>query len=215
MAATTDGIHWLGHDSFRIDGSATVYIDPWELVEGLPPADVILVTHDHFDHLSLADIDRVAAPGAVVVGPASVTAQVRGHDTVTLAPGAGATVNGVQVFAVHAYNTSKFRAPGEVFHPRDDDHVGYIVELDGRRVYHAGDTDHIPEMDDIVCDVALLPVSGTFVMTADEAARACGSISAEIVVPMHYAKIVGGAADAARLGELCGARVELLPNENR
>ena len=215
MAATTDGIHWLGHDSFRIDGSATVYIDPWELVEGLPPADVILVTHDHFDHLSLPDIDRVAAPGAVVVGPASVTAQVRGHDTVTLAPGAGATVNGVQVFAVHAYNTSKFRAPGEVFHPRDDDHVGYIVELDGRRVYHAGDTDHIPEMDDIVCDVALLPVSGTFVMTADEAARACGSISAEIVVPMHYAKIVGGAADAARLGELCGARVELLPNENR
>ena len=215
MAATTDGIHWLGHDSFRIDGSATVYIDPWELVEGLPPADVILVTHDHFDHLSLPDIDRVAAPGAVVVGPVSVTAQVRGHDTVTLAPGAGATVNGVQVFAVHAYNTSKFRAPGEVFHPRDDDHVGYIVELDGRRVYHAGDTDHIPEMDDIVCDVALLPVSGTFVMTADEAARACGSISAEIVVPMHYAKIVGGAADAARLGELCGARVELLPNENR
>ena len=215
MAATTDGIHWLGHDSFRIDGSATVYIDPWELVDGLPPADVILVTHDHFDHLSLPDIDRVAAPGAVVVGPASVTAQVRGHDTVTLAPGAGATVNGVQVFAVHAYNTSKFRAPGEVFHPRDDDHVGYIVELDGRRVYHAGDTDHIPEMDDIVCDVALLPVSGTFVMTADEAARACGSISAEIVVPMHYAKIVGGAADAARLGELCGARVELLPNENR
>ncbi len=215
MAATTDGIHWLGHDSFRIDGSVTVYIDPWELVEGLPPGDVILVTHDHFDHLSLPDIDRLAAPGAVVVGPAPVTSQVRGHETVTLAPGGTATVHGVRVSAVHAYNTSKFRAPGQVFHPRDDDHLGYVVELDGRRVYHAGDTDHIPEMAGVVCDVALLPVSGTYVMTADEAAGACGTISAEIVVPMHYAKIVGGEADAAKLGGLCGARVVLLPNENR
>ena len=87
MTATTDGIHWLGHDSFRLDGSVTVYIDPWELGEGLPPGDVILVTHDHFDHLSLPDIERLAGPGTVVVGPAAVTSQVRrtrdGH------PGAG------------------------------------------------------------------------------------------------------------------------------
>lgn len=215
MTATTEGIHWLGHDSFRLDGSVTVYIDPWELVEGLPPGDIILVTHDHFDHLSLPDIDRLAGPGTVVVGPAAVTAQVRGHDTVTLAPGGSAQVKGVTITAVPAYNTSKFRKPGEVFHPRDADHLGYVVELDGRSVYHAGDTDHIPEMDDITCDVALLPVSGTFVMTADEAARACRSVSAATVVPMHYDKIVGGRDDAERLSALCGATVVVLPNENR
>jgi L-ascorbate metabolism protein UlaG (beta-lactamase superfamily) len=214
MTVTTDGIHWLGHDSFRLEGSVTVYIDPWELAEGQPTADVILVTHDHFDHLSLPDIDRLSGPETVVVGPSAVTAHVRGHDTVTLAPGRSAEVRGVKVTAVHAYNTTKFRQPGQVYHPRDDDHVGYVVELDGRRVYHAGDTDLIPEMDEIRCDVALIPVSGTFVMTADEAALACGSISAAVVVPMHYAKIVGDASDAERLGALCGARVVILPNEH-
>jgi L-ascorbate metabolism protein UlaG (beta-lactamase superfamily) len=214
MTATTDGIHWLGHDAFRLDGTVTVYIDPWELVEGLPPGDIILVTHDHFDHLSLPDVERLSRPGTVVVGPAAVTSQVRGKETVTLAPGDSVEVAGVKITAVHAYNTSKFRRPGEVFHPRDDDHLGYVVELDGRSVYHAGDTDHVPEMAGIVCDVALLPVSGTFVMTADEAAAACGSISAGIVVPMHYDKIVGGKDDAARLGSLCGAAVVVLPDEN-
>lgn len=215
MMATTDGIHWLGHDSFRLEGSVTVYFDPWELVEGLPAGDVILITHDHFDHLSLPDIERLSGPDTVVVGPAAVTAQVRGQKTVTLAPGGSAQVQGVRITAVHAYNTSKFRKPGEVYHPRDDDHVGYVVELDGRRVYHAGDTDHIPEMDDVQCDVALVPVSGTFVMTADEAADACGSISSAIVVPMHFDKIVGSRDDAERLSALRGATVVILPNENR
>jgi L-ascorbate metabolism protein UlaG (beta-lactamase superfamily) len=215
MAATTDGIHWLGHDSFRIDGAVTVYIDPWELVAGMPPADVILITHDHFDHLSLPDIERLAVPDTVVVGPAAVTSQVRGHETMTLAPGQEASVKGVKIAAVHAYNTTKFRRPGEVYHPRDDDHLGYVLELDGRRIYHAGDTDHVPEMDGLEVDVALLPVSGTFVMTAEEAAAACRSISAAIVVPMHYGKVVGGKDDAVKLGSLFGASVSILPDENR
>ena len=215
MTATTDGIHWLGHDSFRIEGAMTVYIDPWELAPGMPPADVILVTHDHFDHLSLPDIDRLSRPDTVVVGPASVTSQVRGPETVTLAPGGRATVRGVDVTAVYAYNISKFREPGEVFHPRDDDHLGYLVEMDGRRIYHAGDTDHVPEMEGLEVDVALLPVSGTYVMTAEEAADACASISAGIVVPMHYDKVVGDKDDAVKLGALCGTSVSILPNENR
>jgi L-ascorbate metabolism protein UlaG (beta-lactamase superfamily) len=131
-----------------------------------------------------------------------------------LSPGKSASVRGVQVDAVYAYNTDKFRAPGQVYHPRDDDHLGYVIELDGRRIYHAGDTDHIPEMGEVRCDVALLPVSGIYVMTADEAAGACETISAGVVVPMHYGTVAGSRDDAVRFGGLCKVPVSILPDEN-
>jgi len=208
-----DNIHWLGHDSFRLDGSSTVYIDPWKLGAGGPPADLILVTHDHYDHFSAPDIARVATPQTTLIGPASVTAQVDGVEAVTLSSGETATVGDVTVTAVPAYNLDKFRRPGEVFHPRAAGGLGYIVELDGRRIYHAGDTDAIPEMRDVRCDVALLPVSGTYVMTAEEAAEACRTISAAAAVPMHFGDVVGTAADAARFEGLCAIPVTVLPLE--
>lgn len=214
MTATTDGIHWLGHDSFRIDGSVTVYINPWKVGDGMPPADVIIVTHDHYDHLSVPDIQQLAGPDTVLVGPAAVTSQVRGVKTITIAAGGSETVHGVAVSAVPAYNTDKFREPGKVFHPQEAGHLGYVIELDGRRVYHAGDTDVIPEMAGVVCDVALLPVSGVYVMTAEEAATACGVISAGAVVPMHYGRVAGSADDATRLQGLCSVPVVVLPDES-
>ena len=206
-------IHWLGHDSFRLDGSSTVYIDPWKLSADAPPADLILITHGHYDHFSPDDIARLSTPRTTLIGPASVTAKVDGVAAVTLCAGETATVGGVTVAAVAAYNVDKFRQPGEVFHPRAAGGLGYIVELDGRRIYHAGDTDAIPEMRDVRCDVALLPVSGTYVMTAEEAAEACRMISAAAAVPMHYGDIVGTAADAARFEGLCGVPVTVLPFE--
>ena len=209
-----ENIAWLGHDSFRIEGSQTVYVDPWKLAAGAPPADVILVTHDHFDHLSNDDIARLRKPDTVVVGPHEVTSQVAG-ETRTIAPGQTIEVGGVTVHAVPAYNTDKFRGPGQVFHPQADGKVGYIVELDGRRIYHAGDTDVIPEMSDIEVDVALLPVSGTYVMTADEAAQACDRVKAKLVIPMHYGDIVGSAADARRFKERCSLPVEILEKSAR
>lgn len=208
-----ENIHWLGHDTFRLDGSSTVYIDPWKLSAGAPRADLVLVTHDHFDHFSPDDIARVAAPRTTLIGPASVTAAVEGVATLTLRAGEAATVGGVTVTAVPAYNIDKFRGPGELFHPPDAGGLGYVVELDGRRIYHAGDTDAIPEMREVRCDVALLPVSGTYVMTAEEAAEACRMISAAAVVPMHFGDIVGTAADAARFEGLCGSPVTILPLE--
>jgi L-ascorbate metabolism protein UlaG (beta-lactamase superfamily) len=207
------GIHWLGHDSFRIDGSATVYIDPWKLPASSPAADLILVTHEHHDHFSPPDIGSIAGPGTTVVGPAAVTGQVRDLATVTLAAGESATVGGAAVSALPAYNIDKFRAPGEPYHPREADGLGFIVELDGRRIYHAGDTDAIPEMRGVSCDVALLPVGGTYTMTADEAASVCEWLAADVVVPMHYGAVAGSAADAERLRQLCRREVAILPLE--
>jgi L-ascorbate metabolism protein UlaG (beta-lactamase superfamily) len=205
-----DNVTWLGHDAFRISGSQTIYIDPWHIAPGAPPADIILVTHEHFDHFDKDDIARISQPATVIVGPAEVTAQVDG-DARTVAPGDTVAIAGVTVRAVPAYNTDKYREPGVVFHPRADAKVGYVVELDGTTYYHAGDTDVIDEMSEIDVDVAMIPVSGTYVMTADEAARACGKLHAGVVIPMHYDTIVGSVADAQRLAELCPLPVEILP----
>jgi len=205
-----DNVAWLGHDSFRISGSRTVYIDPWHIAEGAPPADLILVTHEHFDHFDVADIAKISQPSTVLIGPAEVTTKVAG-DTRTIAVGDELTVDGVTIRAVPAYNTDKFREPGVPFHPQKDGKVGYVFELDGVRYYHSGDTDVIDEMADVDVDVAMIPVSGTYVMTADEAARACERIKAKVVVPMHYDTIVGSIADAERLSELCPLPVEILP----
>ena len=132
-------------------------------------------------------------------------------DTRSVKPGDVVTVEGVTIRAVPAYNTDKFRQPGVVFHPKADGKVGFVVELDGTTYYHAGDTDEIAEMDEIDVDVALIPVSGTYVMTADEAARACARIHAKAVVPMHYGTLVGSRADAERFSELCPLPVTILP----
>jgi L-ascorbate metabolism protein UlaG (beta-lactamase superfamily) len=208
-----ENIHWLGHDSFRLDGTVTVYVDPWKLPAGLPTAGLILVTHDHFDHLSLPDIQAIAGPDTVVVGPASVTAQVAGPETVTVAPGETTEVRGVGIEAVAAYNLDKFRAPGQPYHPKEAGYVGYVVALDGVRYYHAGDTDAVPEMSGVQCDVALLPVGGTFTMTWDEAAAACDQLHTTAAVPMHYGEVVGDARDAERFRDRCGVAVTILPLE--
>jgi L-ascorbate metabolism protein UlaG (beta-lactamase superfamily) len=208
-----EGIHWLGHDTFRIDGSSTVYVDPWKLPANAPLADVILVTHDHFDHFSPDDIAAITRLGTIVVGPASVTDELRQIDGLTaLTIEAGQTVDAATatVTAVPAYNTDKFREPGVLIHPPEAGGLGYVIDLDGRRVYHAGDTDAIPEMRDVRCDVALLPIGGTFTMTVVEAAAACDLISAAVVVPMHYGDIVGSRSDATRFAELCRLPVRIL-----
>ncbi len=200
-------IHWLGHASFRLDGVVTVYIDPWKL-HTTHPADVILVTHEHHDHLSLDDIARITKLDTVIVSPASCKGKLRG-DVRIIKPGQTLTVGEVKVHAVPAYNTNK---PN---HPREAGHVGYIVEMDGWRVYHAGDTDLIPEMADIACDVALLPVGGTYTMTAAEAAEALKVMQPEYAVPMHYGDVVGGPSDAEALRTLApeGVEVVLLKKE--
>jgi L-ascorbate metabolism protein UlaG (beta-lactamase superfamily) len=196
------GIEWLGHASFRIRDGLVIYIDPWQL-EGGPPADVILVTHGHRDHLSPEDIAKIAGPDTVYVCSASCSAEVTG--TVhAVNPGDVVELGGAHIEVVPAYNTNK---PN---HPKEAGHVGYIIDIGGRRIYHAGDTDVIPEMDSIRCDVALLPMGGTYTMDAAEAAQAVARINPRVAIPMHWGRIVGKPGDVQRFRDMVPASVEVV-----
>jgi L-ascorbate metabolism protein UlaG (beta-lactamase superfamily) len=204
-------LHWLGHDSFRLDGPPVIYFDPWQLKGKLPIAGLVLVSHEHHDHCSPDDIRKISGPATVVLAGGSAAKELPGARAVK--PGDRLTVAGVEVEAVRAYNVTKFRAPGVPFHPRESNHVGYVVTLGGVRIYHTGDTDPIPEMADIDCDIVLLPVSGKYVMTAEEAVGAARTLSPQIVVPMHYGSGIGTPGDGQRFADLYGGEVVLLRAE--
>lgn len=197
-------IKWLGHDSMKIKGDKVIYIDPWKLKD-TEPADIVLITHDHYDHCSPTDVARIMKKGTVVVGAADVGKKFKKEDFRVVKAGDRITVNGVTVEAVPAYNTNK------QFHPRAAGWVGYIVTMNGKRIYHSGDTDHIPEMETMKdIDVALVPVSGTYVMTAEEAAQAVNKMRPKIAVPMHYGDIVGTKSDAEQFKKLAKVEVRII-----
>ncbi len=204
-------ISWLGHDAFRISGPPTIYIDPWKL-KSASPADVILISHEHFDHFSREDVEKIRKADTVVVTTPEVAKQLSG-DVRAVKPGDKLSVKGIEIEAVPAYNVNKFRAPGEPFHPKQDNKLGFVITVDGVRIYHAGDSDLIPEMANLKVDVALLPVSGTYVMTADEAIAAARTINPKIAIPMHYGEIVGSAADAEKFKREAPVEVRILKRE--
>ena len=186
-----DKIHWLGHDAFRIDGPPIVYFDPYELNTPQPKADLILITHDHGDHCSPADVAKIQGDGTIIVTIAAAATKL-GGDIQIVKPGDRIVVKGIEVEAVPAYNVNKFRSPGTPFHPKESEHVGFVITIDGQRLYHTGDTDHITEMAQLgEIDIALLPVSGIYVMTAEEAAEAAGIIRPKMAVPMHVGRGIG------------------------
>jgi L-ascorbate metabolism protein UlaG (beta-lactamase superfamily) len=198
-----DKVKWLGHASFRIEGSsATVYIDPWKLKKPVP-ADVICITHSHFDHLSEEDVYKIKKASTVIIGPADCKAGF-GSAFKEISPGGSVTVGEITVEAVPAYNTDK------EFHAKGSNWVGYVVTIDGVRVYHCGDTDEIPEMAEVKTDIALVPVGGTYTMTVEQAAAACNKINPKIAVPMHCGDIVGSLADRDTFKKACKVQVVAL-----
>lgn len=195
-------IKWLGHSAFKIKNEITIYIDPYQ-IEETEPADLILITHDHYDHCSQEDILKIQKEDTAIVTIASAAKKLTGN-TKLIKPGEKIKLKGVLVQAVPAYNIKK------KFHPKESGHVGFIITIDGVKIYHAGDTDLIPEMEVIAADIALLPVSGTYVMSSHEAAEATKKIMPKIAIPMHYGSIVGSESNAHEFSEKAHTEVKIL-----
>ena len=198
-----DKIKWLGHDGFQINASRTIYIDPFDLKGELEPADVICITHDHYDHCSPGDVAKILREDTIIIAAENCRGKLKG-DVRWVRPGDKVTIKDLTVEAIPAYNVNK------KFHPREAGGVGYILTVDGTRIYHAGDTDPIPEMEGLDVDIAMLPVSGVYVATAEEAVEAANKIKPKTVIPMHYDSIVGSRADAERFKELWSGEVVIM-----
>ena len=189
-----EGFTWFKQAAYRWQGAGlTLYIDPWEVTTD-DPADLIVLTHAHFDHYSKPDLERLTSSTTVVVAPKDIAAELSGN-VIAVAPGESLEAAGVHLETVPAYNVVEERLEA---HPKANGWVGYLLSLGGHTYYHAGDTDHVPELDGLRADVAFLPVGGTYTMTADEAAGLARAITPKLAVPMHYGFVVGTQADAGR-----------------
>ncbi|ACZ38447.1 MBL fold metallo-hydrolase [Sphaerobacter thermophilus] len=203
-------ITWFAQSAVRIEvGDLTIYIDPYHLPDDVTPADVLLVSHHHGDHLSPDDLAKVRTEQTTVVASPAAASRLE-QPVQVLAPGETTTVGSLRIRAVPAYNIDKFRSPGVPFHPREEQHTGFVLEIDDLSFYFAADTDVIPEMDEIgPVDYAFLPVSGTYVMTAEEAAEAARRVQPSIAIPIHYGAVVGSVEDARRFAELVPDQVRV------
>jgi L-ascorbate metabolism protein UlaG (beta-lactamase superfamily) len=189
---------WFKQAAFRWEGDGlTVYIDPWGIRDEDPPADVVFITHAHFDHFSQEDLERVRKEGTRFLAPHDVARELSGEVT-PVAPGDSLEVRGIRVQVVPAYNVVEERLE---FHPKANRWVGYVLELGANTYYHAGDTDHAPELSEVRADVAFLPIGGTYTMDPVEAGGLARAISPQLAVPMHYGFVVGSPSDADRFRE--------------
>ena len=187
----------LIHSAIRIqaEDGTVVYADPYDLVEEPHDADVVLITHGHYDHLSPEDYAKVAKSNTMVVAPASCgdeVASLRASKVVLLSAGESAEVCGITVEAVPAYNVEPERLQ---FHPKENGWLGYILTIDGATYYIAGDTDQNEDTEQVRCDVALIPIGGTYTMDAKQAANFINTIKPQLVVPTHFGTTVGNKED--------------------
>ena len=205
-------LKWLGHSGFLIINSKKIYIDPYNIPETSEKADLILITHSHYDHCSFEDINKIIQEGTRIVMPADCQSKITRFETKikmeVIEQGQELDLGDLKISAVPAYNIDK------QFHPREKEWVGYIININGKKVYHAGDTDLIPEMEDFGdVDIAILPIGGTYTMDVTEAIQAVHVIEPKIAIPMHYGKIIGTKDDADKFKELSSSKVEILTKE--
>ena len=213
-------LSYLGHSGFIISNEKKIAIDPYNISDaaGGEKVDLILITHSHYDHCSIKDIQKLVKKGTIIVVPADSQSKITRIEDVEMQiieVGDELTFGDVKVSAVPAYNVDK------EFHPKSEGWMGYIVKMGNVVIYHAGDSDKIPEMSKLSGYgkdgnkfIALLPVSGTYTMTAEEAAEVASLISPNVAIPMHYgAGVAGTLEDAQRFVRLCmqaGLKAELL-----
>lgn len=190
-----DNIEVLYHSSIKINKEKTIYIDPFKIDKNYNDADIIFVTHDHYDHYSEEDIDKVINENTTIIIPEELLTKllrkgINKNAIITVKPNEKYMVQEIKFGTVPAYNTNK------TFHPKENDWIGYIITLDGIRYYIAGDTDITEENRKVKCDVAFVPVGGTYTMDFKEAAQLINEIQPKIAVPIHYGSIVGTEQDA-------------------
>jgi len=214
-------LKWLGHAGFLIKNSKTIYIDPYNIKEDSEKADIILLTHSHYDHCSVADIEKIVQAGTKIIAPADCQSKVNRFDIPieieVVEVGREIDLGTIKINVLPAYNIDKH------FHPKDEGWVGYLIKVGGVLIYHAGDTDVIPEMQKLTGYnqaskefVALLPIGGRFTMSAEEAVEAAKIIKPTLAIPMHYGSIIGTDEDAKEFVELCkeeGINAQILEKE--
>lgn len=200
-------LRWLGNSGFLITNGKTVYIDPYNLTGEKPKADLILITHGHSDHCSLVDLQKIVRKGTTVIVPADCQSKITKLEDVNMQIielGDEFELEGVKIQTVPAYNLEK------EYHPKAEGWHGYIIKFENTIIYHAGDTDKIPEMEKLTGYgkqgnkfIALLPVGGNFTMNAAEAAKAASIIKPTLTIPMHYGAVAGSEKDADEFVKLC------------
>jgi L-ascorbate metabolism protein UlaG (beta-lactamase superfamily) len=214
-------LKWLGHAGFLIKNHKTIYIDPFKIKENSEKADIILITHSHYDHCSFADIKGIIKEGTKIVLTADSQSKITRAeipvDIQIIAPNQELTFGEIKISAVPAYNIDK------PFHPKEEEWVGYVIKMKDILIYHAGDTDFIPEMQKLTGHkqpdkqfIALLPIGGRFTMSVDEAVEAAKLIKPALAIPMHYGGIIGSKEDAEEFVKQCkeeGINAVLLEKE--
>lgn len=203
-----ENIEVLCHSSIKIKiGSTIIYIDPFRVKENFNDADIILITHSHYDHFSIEDIEKVKKIETVIVLPQetqkkALESGIDQKDTITVEPNKKYNIKGIKVETIPSYNQNK------KFHPKENKWVGYIIENKGKRYYIAGDTDITEEDKKVKCDVALVPIGGTYTTDYKEAAELINCIRPQIVIPTHYGEIVGEMEDARKFKALLNPEIK-------
>jgi L-ascorbate metabolism protein UlaG (beta-lactamase superfamily) len=210
-------IKWYGHDTFTLTkDNITICFDPYQIDKKFH-ADIVLISHNHFDHLSIVDLQKITDEKTVIIAAKECLGQIKlpCKKLIGIAPNEEKNIDGFKVNAIRAYNINKINPDTKKpFHPKEDNKVGFIITVNNTKFYHTGDSDLIPEMIDIKPDVLFVPVSGTYVMTADEAAKAVKEIKPKLAIPMHYGSIVGSENDAKTFKKLVtSSEVHILSKE--
>lgn len=202
-----ENIQVLCHSSIKINEGKVIYFDPFKINKQYNDADIIFITHDHYDHYSEEDIDKVIKPDTTIVIPEGMQVKllkkgIKNSNIITVEPEKTYVVEGLKFETIPAYNVNK------AFHPKDNGWVGYILEIDGIRYYIAGDTDITEENKRVKCDIAFVPVGGTYTMDFKEAAELVNEIKPKVAVPIHYGSIVGTSEDAINFQKLLNPEIK-------
>ena len=190
------------HSSIKINKGKVIYIDPFKIENEKYDADIIFITHDHYDHYSPEDIEKIIKENTIIVAPKTVKPLSKMKNVVSVEPNKTYEVEGIKIETIPAYNVNK------QFHQKQNDWVGYILEIECVRYYIAGDTDITPENRQVKCDVAFVPIGGTYTMDYCEAAQLVNEIKPKIVIPEHYGSIVGTKEDALKFQKLLNNDIE-------